>query len=43
MFDLQQDTQNFPSPLVQWCAKSGKAEPGFGGKEWVSKLATNIE
>ena len=25
------------------CAKSGKAMPGSGGKEWANKLATNIE
>lgn len=33
----------FSLPLVQCCAKSGKAMPGCGGKEWQRKLATIIE
>ena len=28
MLDLLKDTQNFPSPLVQCCAKFEKAMPG---------------
>ena len=33
MLELLKDTQNFPSSLVQSCAKSGKAMPGSGGQE----------
>ena len=33
MLDLLKDTQNSPSPLVQYCAKLGKTMPGSGGQE----------
>ena len=33
MLDLLKDTQNFPSALVQFHAKSEKATPGSGGQE----------
>ena len=43
LLDLLKNTQNSPLHLVQYYAKSGKAMPGSGGQEWLSKFATNIE
>ena len=40
---LAQRYPELPLPLVQCCAKSGKAIPGSGVQERASKLATNTE